>query len=87
MRATSILFERGVPCPQKVTIAIRVVAMDDEADILRLVRIKLEKAGFQVSTALDGEEGMEKVSAERPDVMIVDVMMPKKDGYQVVAPA
>jgi two-component system alkaline phosphatase synthesis response regulator PhoP len=67
--------------------AIRVVAMDDEADILRLVRIKLEKAGFQVSTALDGEEGMEKVSAERPDVMIVDVMMPKKDGYQVVAPA
>ena len=65
--------------------AIRVLAMDDEADILRLVRIKLEKAGFQVSTALDGEEGVEKGLAERPDVMIVDVMMPKKDGYQVVA--
>jgi two-component system alkaline phosphatase synthesis response regulator PhoP len=65
--------------------AIRVLAIDDEADILRLVSIKLQKAGFEVSTAADGEEGLEKALSERPDVMIVDVMMPKKDGYQVVA--
>jgi DNA-binding response OmpR family regulator len=63
---------------------VRVVAMDDEADILRMVRIKLEKAGFLVSTAADGREGVERVLAERPDVMIVDIMMPEKDGYQVI---
>ena len=65
--------------------AIRVLTIDDEDDILRLVRIKLSKAGFEVSTARDGEEGIEKTLAEKPDVIVVDVMMPKKDGYQVVA--
>jgi two-component system alkaline phosphatase synthesis response regulator PhoP len=63
---------------------IRVLAVDDEADILRLVRIKLEKAGFEVSTASDGEEGIEKALSEKPDIMVIDIMMPKKDGYQVV---
>lgn len=65
--------------------AIRVVAIDDEADILRLIRIKLSKEGFEVSTAADGNEGIKKVLHEKPDVMVVDVMMPGKDGYQVVA--
>jgi DNA-binding response OmpR family regulator len=69
----------------KPTDAIRVVAIDDESDILRLIRIKLSKEGFDVSTASDGEEGVTKVLRERPDVMVVDVMMPGKDGYQVVA--
>jgi len=63
----------------------RVVVMDDEADILRLVRIKLEKEGFEVITAVDGEEGVSKILKERPDIMIVDVLMPKKDGYEVLA--
>ena len=63
---------------------IRVVAMDDDHDILRLLRIKLEKEGFQVITATDGEEGVKAVLGEKTDVMIVDVMMPKKDGYQVL---
>jgi CheY-like chemotaxis protein len=64
---------------------VRIVAIDDEADILRLIRIKLTKEGFKVSTSSDGEEGVKKVVAERPDIMIVDVMMPGKDGYQVVS--
>ena len=64
--------------------AIRVVAMDDDADILRMVRIKLERAGFEVLTAANGGAGVKLVLAERPDVMIVDVMMPEKDGYQVL---
>lgn len=63
----------------------KVVVMDDEADIVRLVRIKLEKEGFEVIAAVDGEEGIAKVVAEQPDVMIVDVLMPKKDGYQVLS--
>jgi two-component system alkaline phosphatase synthesis response regulator PhoP len=62
---------------------IKVVAIDDEADILKMIQRKLEKNGFKVFTASDGEEGVIKVVAEKPDAMIVDVMMPKKDGYQV----
>lgn len=68
---------------QENNIPIKVVAIDDEADILRMIQRKLEKNGFKVITASDGEEGVIKVLTEKPDVMIVDVMMPKKDGYQV----
>jgi len=64
--------------------AIRVIVIDDETDILRLIRTKLSKEGFDVSTASNGDEGIEKVLREKPDVMIVDILMPGKDGYQVV---
>jgi len=64
---------------------IRVVVIDDEADILKLIRMKLSKEGFDVSTASDGVEGIEKVLRERPDVIIVDILMPGKDGYQLVS--
>ena len=67
-----------------VLMSYKVVAIDDEADILRLVRIKLEKEGFDVITAVDGEDGLAKVLEVRPDIMIVDVRMPKMDGYEVV---
>ncbi|RNC67245.1 MAG: DNA-binding response regulator [Desulfuromonadales bacterium] len=65
--------------------ALRILAVDDEADVLHLLETKLGKAGYEVSTARNGEEGVEKALAERPDIMVVDVMMPKKDGYEVVA--
>jgi DNA-binding response OmpR family regulator len=61
--------------------AIKVLAVDDEPDILRLVEIKLKKADFAVVTARDGEEGVRKAHAEKPDVVLLDVMMPKMDGY------
>jgi two-component system, OmpR family, alkaline phosphatase synthesis response regulator PhoP len=61
--------------------AIKVLAVDDEQDILRLVEIKLKKAGFDVVTAQDGEEGVRKALTEKPDVVLLDVMMPKMDGY------
>lgn len=63
---------------------VRVIAIDDEADILQLIRMKLSKEGFDVSTASNGDEGIEKVLRDKPDVMIVDILMPGKDGYQVV---
>jgi two-component system alkaline phosphatase synthesis response regulator PhoP len=63
---------------------IRVLAVDDEANVLRLVQIKLGKAGFEVLTARDGEEGLQKAIEEKPDVVILDVMMPKLDGYSVL---
>lgn len=65
--------------------AIRVLAIDDEEDIRRLVQIKLSKAGYEVTTAEDGEEGVALALSLKPDVVVADVMMPGKDGYQVVA--
>ena len=61
--------------------SIRVLAVDDEPAILRLVEIKLKKAGFEVLTARDGEEGLAKAIEERPDVVLLDVMMPRMDGF------
>lgn len=63
---------------------IRVLVVDDEADILHLVEIKLRKSGFEVLTAHDGQEGLDIALAERPDLLLLDVMMPRKDGYMVV---
>src|SRR6187455_1744588 len=65
--------------------SIRVLAVDDEPDVLRLVEIKLKKAGFEVLTARDGEDGLNRAVAERPDVVLMDVMMPRMDGYTAVA--
>jgi two-component system alkaline phosphatase synthesis response regulator PhoP len=62
-------------------VSIRVLAVDDEPDVLRLVEVKLKKAGFEVLTARDGEEGLSKALTERPDVVLMDVMMPRMDGF------
>jgi two-component system alkaline phosphatase synthesis response regulator PhoP len=58
-----------------------VLAVDDEPTVLRLVEIKLKKAGFEVLTARNGEEGLEVAVSARPDVVLMDVMMPKMDGF------
>ncbi|HEY7062587.1 MAG TPA: response regulator [Chloroflexota bacterium] len=65
--------------------SIRVLAVDDEPDVLRLVEIKLKKAGFEVLTARDGEEGLSKALSERPEIVLLDVMMPKMDGFTAAA--
>jgi DNA-binding response OmpR family regulator len=64
-------------------VAIRVLAADDEPDILRLIEIKLTRAGFDVITARDGEEALRAAERARPDLVLLDVMMPKMDGYSV----
>ena len=64
---------------------LKVLAVDDEPNVLRLVEIKLSKAGFKVLTAHDGEEGLSKALSEKPDIVLLDVMMPKMDGYSVLA--
>ena len=58
----------------------RVLAVDDEPDVLGLVETKLQKAGFEVTTATNGQEAVERAVTEKPDVIIMDVMMPKLDG-------
>lgn len=65
--------------------SIKVLAVDDESDVRRLIEIKLKKAGFEVITGADGEEGVKLCKAEKPDVVIIDWMMPKMDGPTAVA--
>jgi two-component system, OmpR family, response regulator RpaA len=61
----------------------KIVAIDDDASIVQLVQINLELQGHQVFTAPDGIEGLAVIAQERPDLIIVDLMMPNVDGYTV----
>ena len=63
--------------------ADKVLIVDDEPAVLELVRRNLEKGGYRVVTASDGQEGMRALYAERPDLVILDVRMPGLDGWQV----
>ena len=62
-----------------------VLVVDDEPDVLLLCRVNLEFEGYEVLEAADGEQAMTQVQAHRPDVVLLDVMMPKMDGWQVLA--
>jgi two-component system alkaline phosphatase synthesis response regulator PhoP/two-component system response regulator VicR len=61
-----------------------VLVVDDQPHIVRLIQVNLEKEGLQVSTAGDGVEGMAKVRQVKPDLVILDVIMPRKDGFEVL---
>jgi len=62
---------------------VRVLVVDDEASISEAVSYALGREGYEVETAADGVEALEKVAANRPDVMVLDVMMPRMGGYDV----
>lgn len=64
--------------------AKRILAVDDERAIVRLVQVNLERAGYEVVTAYDGREALEKVASESPDLIVLDVMMPYMDGFEVL---
>ena len=62
----------------------KILIADDEEDIVEVIKDTLETKGFQVVAAYDGEEAVKKVYEESPDLLILDVKMPKMDGYEVV---
>lgn len=62
----------------------KILAVDDEKHIVRLVQVNLERAGYQVVTANDGKEALQKVADENPDLVVLDVMMPYMDGFEVL---
>ena len=62
---------------------VRVLVADDDEDILSLVAFRLERSGFTVLKACDGEEALRLATDEVPDLAVLDVMMPKLDGYEV----
>ncbi len=62
----------------------KVLIIDDDADVRGLMKIRLEGNGLIAFTAADGEEGLKICETEKPNLIIVDVMMPKIDGYTLV---
>ncbi len=60
-----------------------ILAVDDEPHVLRLLKANLESSGYKVLTAQNGEEAVEAVARESPDLVILDLMLPKMDGYAV----
>lgn len=68
--------------PEPSAIPLVLVA-DDDPDILTLVGFRLERAGYEVLPARDGEEALALALERQPDLAILDVMMPKLDGYEV----
>jgi two-component system alkaline phosphatase synthesis response regulator PhoP len=61
----------------------KILVVDDENLMVRMVQIRLEASGYEVITACDGEEGLKKAKKENPDLIILDIMMPKMDGHEV----
>ena len=61
----------------------RVLIVDDELTIIKLLRANLEANGYETLVAMDGAEALQKVERELPDLIILDIMMPKTDGFEV----
>jgi DNA-binding response OmpR family regulator len=61
----------------------RVLVVDDEPDLVRILEFGLKAAGYAVETASDGQEGLKKAREQKPDIILLDLMLPKLDGYKV----
>ncbi|MBE0465872.1 MAG: response regulator transcription factor [Candidatus Desulforudis sp.] len=60
-----------------------ILMVEDEQPVQEVARLYLEREGFRVASALDGEEALQKVRSENPDLVVLDIMLPKKDGWTV----
>ncbi len=63
----------------------KILLVEDERDLSKAIVFRLEANGYVVVTAYDGQEGFEKAKNEKPDLVILDLMLPKMDGYKVCA--
>ena len=61
----------------------RILVVDDEPSIAKVLRKQLEVAGFEVNVGVDGEDGLTKAREWRPDLLVLDVMLPKRNGHEV----
>lgn len=62
----------------------KILMVEDEPDIREAVQASLRSRGYTVVAAADGEEGLRKVKSEKPDLVLLDIVMPKVDGWQVL---
>ena len=68
-----------------MTVKKKVLLVDDDPDFVEAVKVIVQSGGYDVRVACDGQEGLEAVAAERPDIIILDVMMPVMDGHKTCA--
>ncbi|MDP8259574.1 MAG: response regulator [Candidatus Gygaella obscura] len=61
----------------------KILVVDDEIELVAAIKIRLQAQGFEVITAIDGDDGLRKARLTNPDLIIMDLMMPKRDGYTV----
>lgn len=61
----------------------KILIVDDEPNILMSLEFLMKKEGYEVFVARDGSEALDIISAERPDIVVLDIMMPNVDGYEV----
>src|SRR5688500_6476878 len=61
-----------------------ILVVDDDEHTRELLRELCESKGFRVSTASDGDEGFTRIAADRPDLVLLDLMMPRRDGFSVL---
>jgi len=61
----------------------KILIVDDEVDLADLVKLRLEANGYQVVVAHDGQVGLEVAKKEKPDLIVLDLMLPKLDGYKI----
>jgi DNA-binding response OmpR family regulator len=71
------------PAPDAVEARPVILAADDDEDILELVTFRLERSGYTVLQARDGEEAFQLAKEKKPDLAVLDVMMPKMDGFEL----
>ncbi len=62
----------------------RVLVVDDEPNIVKMVSVRLKDAGFDVLVAMDGEEALTVTRTEHPDLIVLDLIMPRRDGFEVL---
>ncbi len=62
----------------------KILVVDDEIDFLKVIKLRLEVNGYDVVTAFDGEEVLKKIKTERPDALLLDILMPKIDGLDIL---
>jgi DNA-binding response OmpR family regulator len=73
----------GVNGSKEMSSEAHILVVDDNRSIVRLIEALLQKEGFEVFTAFDGLEGLQKARDEKPDLIILDIIMPRMDGYEV----
>lgn len=61
----------------------RILLIEDEKDMVTAVKFRLEGAGYEVSVAMDGEDGLNKSKNEKPDLILLDLMLPRINGYKI----
>lgn len=64
--------------------AKKILVVDDERHIVRLIQLNLEHAGYEVVCAYDGVEALDRVKSDNPDMVVLDILMPRMDGWDVL---